>query len=141
MSIHYTLKLFSNNNLKTQFFELYTLGYLVMRNQNFSHHSLLALPFYMHYTKDFHNFSLKIPQISLASTQQIQILLPHRKPLLQISYVIPSESVFPFECFEQSSSNSTNTPILELKSHTIQFPIIITFHFLKNGSQFSYITV
>ena len=112
-----------------------------MRNQNFSHHSSLALPFYMHITKDFHNYSKTTPQISLVSTQQIPILLPQIKPLLQISYVMPSESTFHFVCFEQPSTISTNTLILELKSHTILFPNTISFPLLKNGSQFSYMTV
>ena len=57
--------------------------------RNEKHHSSMAFPFYMHITKDFHNYSKKTPQISLASTQQIQIPLPYIKPLLQIYYVIP----------------------------------------------------
>ena len=112
-----------------------------MTSQNFLISSSLALLFYMHITSDFHNYPEKTPQISLAFTQQMRILLQQIKPLLQLSYVIQSESVFHFAYFEQSSINSMTTLTKKSKSHTIHFLNITTSHSLKNGSQFSSMTL
>ena len=103
-----------------------------MRNQNFLHPLSLVLLSYMHITNGFHNYSSKTPQTSLAYAQQIRILLQQITPLLQISYVIQSESVLHFVCFEQSSTNSMNTLTRKSKSHTIHsLNIIIYIPFLE----------
>ena len=54
---HCSLKHFKYNNLKTQFSELYILGYLVMKSLNFSLPLLLAISFCTHITKHLNNFS------------------------------------------------------------------------------------
>ena len=89
-----------------------------MKNLNFLHPSSLARLSYMHITQDFHNFFWKTPQTLSAYTQQIQILLQQILLLLQISYAILSESVFLFECLEQSLTSSINTP-MQVSKHSI----------------------
>ena len=112
-----------------------------MNNLSFLQPSSLALLSYMHITKDFHNFLLKTPENLSAYTQQIQIPLQQITSPLPISYTILLESVFIFECLEQSSTNFTNTLIQVSKSPITRFLKTTISHILKNGSPISYMTV
>ena len=97
------------------------------------------IPFHMHITKEFHNFLEMIPQILLAII--LQTLLLQTNLLLQILYLLPFEYVFLFECSKLCLTNFMNSPILVSKLHIIHCLNITRFHFLKNGSPFSYMTV
>ena len=93
----------------------------------------------MHITKDFHTFLWMIPQIILANT--VQALLLQTNLLLQILYTLLIEYVFLFECSKLSLTNFMNILILVSRLHIIHSLNIITFHFLKNGFPFLYMTV
>ena len=74
--------------------------------------------------------------ISLYTTKPI--LLQEIIPVLQMSCAILSESVFLFECLEQSLINFMNTLIQVSKSLIIRSLNITIFHILKSGPLFSY---
>ena len=71
----------------------------------------------------------------------LQVLLVQTNLLLQILYTLQIEFVFLFDYSKQYLTNFMNTLILVSKLHIIHSLSITTFHFLKNGFPFLYLTL